>query len=79
MRLKENYGKIDEKTMIEIMKRPVAMSSNLHNAVFAPETLDVWFADATKRSPACNNPYAAVNLKKLAEFYSGNINPTAGR
>jgi hypothetical protein len=72
-RLKENYGKIDAKKMIEIIKRPVAMKSNLHNAVFAPETLDVWFSDAAKRTPACNEPYACVNLKKLISFYKENI------
>ena len=39
-RLQEHYGKIDVAAMIEIIKRPVAMRSNLHNAIFTPETLD---------------------------------------
>jgi hypothetical protein len=72
-RLKENYGKIGVKEMIEIIKRPVAMDSNLHNAVFAPETLDVWFSDAGKRTPAYNEHYAHLNLKNLIKFYQENI------
>jgi len=55
--------------MIEIIKRPVAMQSNLHNAIFMPETLDVWFADAGKKTPACDEPYTKVNLLALLDFY----------
>jgi isopenicillin-N N-acyltransferase like protein len=68
-RLHKNYGKIDAQQLIEIIKRPVAMNSNLHNAVFAPQTLDMWFADAGKNTPACDEPYAHVNLKELVQFY----------
>ena len=68
-RLHENFGKIDVATMIEIIKRPVAMRSNLHNAIFAPETLEVWFADATRSEPACNQPYAYVRLPVLLEYF----------
>ena len=55
--------------LIDIIKRPVAMSSNLHDAIFAPETLDMWFADAGADTPACDEPYAHVNLRELIEFY----------
>ena len=55
--------------MIEIIKRPVAMKSNLHNAVFMPETLDLWFADAGKRTPACDEPYTKVNLNHILDVY----------
>ena len=68
-RLQQHYGKIDVPTMIEIIKRPVAMSSNLHNAVFTPETLDMWFADAGRHTPACDEPYARCNLAELMRFY----------
>jgi hypothetical protein len=68
-RLQEHYGKIDAAAMIEIIKRPVAMSSNLHNAIFAPQTLDMWFADAGKHTPACDEPYAHCNLGALIRFY----------
>ncbi|MBN2021936.1 MAG: hypothetical protein JW809_04015 [Pirellulales bacterium] len=68
-RIQERYGKIDPAAMIEILKRPVSMRSNLHNAVFAPETLDMWFADAGRATPACDEPYAHCNLAELLEFY----------
>ena len=68
-RIQQYYGKIDPATMIEIIKRPVSMASNLHNAVFSPETLDMWFADAGRHTPACNEPYAKCNLAELVEFY----------
>ncbi len=68
-RLQAHYGKIDVPTMIEIIKRPVAMSSNLHNAIFAPESLDIWFADAGRYTAACDEPYAYCNLNELVQFY----------
>jgi len=68
-RLQDFYGRIGLPTMIQIIKRPVAMDSNLHNAIFAPETLDMWFADAGKRTPACDQPYAHANLAGLLRFY----------
>ncbi|NOY43478.1 MAG: hypothetical protein GXP26_16790 [Planctomycetes bacterium] len=71
-RIQENYGKIDAQVMIDIIKRPVAMKSNLHNAVFAPETLDMWFANAGKFTPACDEPYIQCNLNSLISFYQEN-------
>jgi len=70
-RIRENYGRIDAAKLIEIIKRPVAMRSNLHNAVFAPETLDMWFADAGRHTPACDEPYAHFKLDELVRFYEG--------
>lgn len=71
-RLHEAYGKIDVPKMIEIIKRPVAMNSNLHNAIFMPESLDMWVADAGPDSVACDEPYVHVNLGELKEFYTAN-------
>jgi len=68
-RLQQHYGRIDVPTLIEIIKRPVAMSSNLHDAIFAPETLDMWFADAGRHTAACDEPYAHANLAELVRFY----------
>jgi hypothetical protein len=68
-RIQEHYGRIDAQAMIEIIKRPVAMNSNLHDAIFAPETLDMWFADAGKHTPACDEPYAHCNLRALIRLY----------
>ncbi len=74
-RIEENYGRIDVPKLIEIIKRPVAMESNLHDAIFAPETLEMWFADAGANTPACDEPYAHVNLRELIEFYKRHTNP----
>ena len=68
-RLQEHYGKIDAATLIEIIKRPVAMNSNLHDCVFGPETLDFWVADAGPNTAACDEPYAHLNLAELLRFY----------
>ena len=72
-RLLANYGKIDVPIMIEIIKRPVSMKSNLHDAIFTPETLDMWVADAGRHTIACNEPYARCNLRQLISFYKQTI------
>jgi isopenicillin-N N-acyltransferase like protein len=72
-RLQDNHGKIDVPAMIEMIKRPVAMNSNLHDAIFTPQTLDMWFADAGKWTPACDEPYAHCNLAELIRFYKANV------
>jgi len=72
-RIQENYGRIDVPKLMEIIKRPVAMHANLHDAIFAPETLEMWFANAGKNTPACDEPYARVKLSELIEFYAGHV------
>ncbi|MBL4844514.1 MAG: peptidase C45 [Planctomycetes bacterium] len=63
-RLSANYGKVDAKLLQEMVKRPVSMKSNLHVAIFHPETLEVWVAIAGKDgTPACDMPYAKYTLK----------------
>ena len=71
--LKDNYGKIDVEKMQEMIKRPVAMNSNLHDAIFAPETLDLWHAEAGKNTPACDEPYLHINLADAMTFYEENV------
>lgn len=68
-KLKDNFGKIDVAKMIEIIKRPVAMKSNLHNVVFVPETGDFYFSDAGRKILACNMPYYKLNVKELLDYY----------
>ena len=68
-RLQEHYGQIDVQQMIQIIKRPVAMASNLHNAIFSPETLEMWVADAGRDTPACDEPYVRVCLPELVQWY----------
>ena len=69
-RIGEHYGRIDVPTLMEIIKRPVAMGSNLHDAVFSPQTLEMWFADAGRSTPACDEPYVRASLRELIDFYA---------
>lgn len=68
-RLFAGFGQIDVPAMIEIIKRPVAMRSNLHNAIMLPQSLDMWVADAGRTTPACDEPYVRVNLGELLQLY----------
>jgi hypothetical protein len=64
-RVGENYGKIDVKKAIELMDRPVAMKSNLHNVLFVPQSLEFWVANAAAHTPACNETYSRYSLSDL--------------
>ena len=55
--------------MCAIVKRPVAMASNLHNAIFLPVTRDILFSIAGAKSAACDEPYDKVNLSELLGRY----------
>ena len=68
-RIQKGYGRIDVRALMDIIKRPVAMDSNLHDAVMAPETLDIWIADAGRKSAACDEPYAHFNLRQLLDYF----------
>ncbi|NOZ63571.1 MAG: hypothetical protein GXO71_01235 [Caldiserica bacterium] len=71
-RVKENYGKIDLKILQEIMKRPVAMKSNLHNAIFIPNKLKMYLSIAANPSQpnyqACYQKYVEFDLKELMNY-----------
>ncbi|MDD4872704.1 MAG: C45 family autoproteolytic acyltransferase/hydrolase [Kiritimatiellae bacterium] len=64
-RVRENYGKIDARGLIEIIKRPVAMRSNLHDAIFESQDLRVWVLNASRREPACDQPPAVYEWTDL--------------
>ena len=72
-RIEKSYGRIDVASLMEIIKRPVAMNSNLHNAIFSPETLDLWIADAGEKSPACDEPYAQVQFEGFIGVFSSEL------
>ncbi len=64
-RIKENHGKINSEKAIHLMDRPVAMKSNLHNVLFAPQSLEFWVSNAGVNTPAANEPYGYYNLIDL--------------
>jgi hypothetical protein len=65
-RTQARHGKLTPELALELMARPVAMKSNLHNVLFAPKSLDLWVAHATSdRKPAAEQPYQKFSLKEL--------------
>jgi outer membrane lipoprotein-sorting protein len=66
-RVKANYGKFDAAGARDLMTRPVCMTSNLHSALFEPETLDFWVANADSKSPAAHCRYTHYNLGQLLQ------------
>jgi hypothetical protein len=64
-RVKEKYGRIDADAARDLMRRPVAMNSNIHSALFAPESLDFWVANADSQNVASHTRYTQYNLAEL--------------
>ena len=67
-RLAKHFGSINEETIIEIIKRPVARKSNLHNVIFLPFKGDFWVAHAGENNePACDQNYFRLNIFELLQ------------
>jgi hypothetical protein len=65
-RAKTGHGKFDVEAALELMDRPVAMKSNLHNVLFKPKTTRFWVANASKdKEPAATQPYYQFQLTEL--------------
>ena len=69
-RVSEQYGRIDPAAAIDLMTRPVAMKGNLHNALFAPASLEMWVSHAAgdvtaPRYQACFQEYQRYDLRQL--------------
>lgn len=71
-RIRENYGRIDEALTVEMMKRPVSMEANLHNAVMLPKEKIMYLANAavttTGQWQACYQPYYKYDLNKYGKM-----------
>lgn len=65
-RVKASHGQLDADAARHLMDRPVAMRSNLHNALFEPHTTCLWVANATADAqPAADQPYRQFQLTEL--------------
>jgi len=64
-RVQSQYGKLDAGAARHLMDRPVAMTSNIHSALFAPDTLDFWVANADSKNVASHTRYTHYNLAEL--------------
>jgi isopenicillin-N N-acyltransferase like protein len=65
-RAEARHGKVTVKEALELMERPVAMKSNLHNVLFEPATTRFWVANASSdKRPAAEQPYYEFSLNDL--------------
>ncbi|HEY9174572.1 MAG TPA: C45 family peptidase [Verrucomicrobiae bacterium] len=70
-RVKEGYGNFDDEKARRLMDRPVAMNSNIHSVLFAPDTLDFWVANADSQNVASHTRYTHYNLAELLKSPPG--------
>jgi isopenicillin-N N-acyltransferase like protein len=62
------HGKFTVDDAIRLMDRPVAMKSNLHNALFEPKSTKFWVANANAEGePAAEQKYYAFQLSELLQ------------
>lgn len=66
-RVQAGFGKLDATSSRDLMKRPVCMNSNIHCALFAPDTLDFWVANADSQNVAAHTRYTHYNLAELLQ------------
>lgn len=64
-RVRAGFGRLDVEGARRLMERPVAMTSNIHSVLFAPETLDFWVANADSQNVASHARYTHYNLAEL--------------
>lgn len=65
-RMLSQMGHIDALALMQIIRRPVASESNLHNAIFLPSERTMWVSHAgPKGEPACDQPYIKFDLKDM--------------
>ena len=64
-RVKKSHGRIDVADAQALMRRPVAMNSNIHSVLFAPDTTDFWVANADSENVASEARWTHYNLREL--------------
>lgn len=71
-RVRDRHGKLDAEAALHLMDRPVAMKSNLHNALFEPRSTRLWIANASAdRQPAATQRYHQFQLSELLKRQPG--------
>lgn len=65
-RAQDGHGAFDADSARKLMDCPVAMKSNLHDVLFAPQSTKFWIANASKdKQPAASQKYYAFQLTEL--------------
>ncbi|MDX9971442.1 MAG: C45 family peptidase [FCB group bacterium] len=60
--VKQNYGKLDAQSLIDLSRAVSGGDGNLLDAVYAPSTLEMWVAYAEKEKPAATREYVHLNM-----------------
>ena len=63
--IKADYGKIDQKTALEILKAAAMRNTNLHSVLCNVTDKEMWVAHAKGLEDAWKQPYVHYDLKKL--------------
>lgn len=59
-------GFLDVPTLMQIIRRPIARETNLHNAIFSPQEQKMWVSHmGSEGEPACDQPYEEFDLNVL--------------
>ncbi len=66
-RVQAGFGTFDADSARQLMRRPVCMTSNIHCALFAPDTLDFWVANADSQNVAAHARFTHYNLRQLLQ------------
>jgi len=73
---KAAFGQIDAAGARTLADRKVVIpNGNLHNVVFAPQTLELWVQDASARKPAFKMPYAHLDFGQLLRMMAQDAIP----
>jgi hypothetical protein len=76
-RVNDAHGRIDAQQSMNLMCRPVAMNSNLHNVLFVPEDGVLYIANASHSQPAADRPYVRLDFLELLKEISSKGNQVA--
>lgn len=75
-RTQAGHGKFDAESALRLMDCPVAMKSNLHNVLFAPQSTKFWVANASAdKQPAATQKYYPFQLSELLKRTPGMESP----
>ena len=69
-RVNDGHGRINAEQSMQLMCRPVAMNSNLHNVLFVPEDGLLYIANASHAQPAADRPYVKLEFLELLKEIS---------
>jgi hypothetical protein len=64
-RVQGKFGTFDAQKAMDLMTRPVCMTSNIQSVLFVPDTLDLYVANADSANVASHTRFTHYNLHEL--------------